>query len=515
MPGLLSETSLADAWCMLDSCMADLPLPFALIDAQFRIIMVSRRWRENYSVEGEVAGRSLEEVFPGMYARYQTHFARVLQGETLSAEGSLVQRRDGSSELIDWTMSPWRKQDGRVGGMVFFSEVVTARHRLDEEIRYLRTLERALSGIATSLIAVPFGGISAAIDEGLGEIGRLSGMDRAYIFEFDSGRTSMSNTYEWCAPGIESMKARLQDVPCTSVPWWMSRILQGRDIVINDLGEMPAEAATEKAMLESQGVRSLVVVPLTARDGQYAFLGLDATVQVRQISEHYVSLLHVAGRIMMNAVLRRNAEEAFQESEARARMLLENAADALFLVAADGRIADVNSNACQQTGYAREEIIGMPIQAIDDSFDFERLREEMRRNPGSVVVTVEGRITRRDGKHYPVETRICRFPGRGVPMAVAVARDISQRKDMEEQQKALIFDLKEALANVKTLSGLLPICSHCKKIRDDKGYWHKVEKYIAGHSSASFTHGLCPDCLERQYGEDEVHGDRDEGTAES
>ena len=100
-------------------------------------------------------------------------------------------------------------------------------------------------------------------------------------------------------------------------------------------------------------------------------------------------------------------------------------------------------------------------------------------------------------------------------MAVAVARDISQRREMEAEQQKLILDLQEALANIKALSGLLPICSRCKKIRDDKGYWHKVEKYIAEHSTASFTHGLCPDCLEQQYGEDDVHGDRDEGTAES
>ncbi len=500
---------------MLESCAKVIPLSFALIDEQFCIIAVSDQWRKSYGVEGAVVGRSLEEVFPGMAARYHGHFQRVLRGEELSGKGNSIQRRDGSPALIDWAMHPWYREDGSIGGLMFYSEIVTERQRLDEEVRYLRTLERAFSGIATSLIAVPIGELSQAITSGLGEIGHLSGMDRAYIFEFDQSCNSMSNTYEWCAPGIEAMQERLQRVPCSAFPWWMAQIREGRDIVISTSDDLPPEAIAEREMLASQGIRSLVVVPLSVREGRCAFLGLDSTKGERNLSEHYVSLLHVAGRIMMNAVLRRDTEEALKESEARARMLLENAADALFLVASDGSIADANTNACQQTGYARDEIIGLPIQEIDDSFDFDHLRQRMKMAPGAAVFTVEGRIRRRDGSQYPVETRVCRFPGRGSPMAVAVARDISQRREMEAEQQKLILDLQEALANIKALSGLLPICSRCKKIRDDKGYWHKVEKYIAEHSTASFTHGLCPDCLEQQYGEDDVHGDRDEGTAES
>jgi hypothetical protein len=57
------------------------------------------------------------------------------------------------------------------------------------------------------------------------------------------------------------------------------------------------------------------------------------------------------------------------------------------------------------------------------------------------------------------------------------------------------------MADVKTLSGLLPICSHCKKIRDDKGYWKKLEAYLHEHSGATFTHSICPECMEKHYGE--------------
>jgi len=69
----------------------------------------------------------------------------------------------------------------------------------------------------------------------------------------------------------------------------------------------------------------------------------------------------------------------------------------------------------------------------------------------------------------------------------------------EAELEALIQELQKALAEVKTLSGLLPICSHCKKIKDDKGYWQQIENYIQERSAAQFTHGICRECAERHY----------------
>jgi hypothetical protein len=73
-------------------------------------------------------------------------------------------------------------------------------------------------------------------------------------------------------------------------------------------------------------------------------------------------------------------------------------------------------------------------------------------------------------------------------------RDITDRKRAEQEREKLIAELQEALGNIKTLSGLIPICANCKKIRDDKGYWQQVEVYVRDHSEARFSHGLCPEC---------------------
>jgi PAS domain S-box-containing protein len=76
---------------------------------------------------------------------------------------------------------------------------------------------------------------------------------------------------------------------------------------------------------------------------------------------------------------------------------------------------------------------------------------------------------------------------------------ITKRKKAEEEREVLINELQQALAEVKALSGLLPICSACKKIRDDKGYWQQIEGYIMAHSDTQFSHGLCPDCAKKLY----------------
>jgi FixJ family two-component response regulator len=74
-----------------------------------------------------------------------------------------------------------------------------------------------------------------------------------------------------------------------------------------------------------------------------------------------------------------------------------------------------------------------------------------------------------------------------------------ERKRAQEEREQLIDRLQEALANIKVLRGMLPICASCKKIRDDSGYWNQIESYIRAHADVEFSHGLCPDCTGRLY----------------
>lgn len=94
----------------------------------------------------------------------------------------------------------------------------------------------------------------------------------------------------------------------------------------------------------------------------------------------------------------------------------------------------------------------------------------------------------------PVRDRRGRIQG-----AVAVNQDITVSKRLEKEREELNRSLEEARANLKVLSGLLPICASCKRIRDDEGIWEQLEQYIHSHSEADFSHGICPDCMRRLY----------------
>lgn len=86
-----------------------------------------------------------------------------------------------------------------------------------------------------------------------------------------------------------------------------------------------------------------------------------------------------------------------------------------------------------------------------------------------------------------------------------------KRKNAEKEREKLSSDLENEISKVKVLSGLLPICASCKKIKNDQGYWDQIEAYISKHSEAEFTHGVCPECTKKLYPEyyDELYGKKD------
>ena len=101
--------------------------------------------------------------------------------------------------------------------------------------------------------------------------------------------------------------------------------------------------------------------------------------------------------------------------------------------------------------------------------------------------------------HFIVTARPFYDSNQEVSGVIESFQDITALKKLEKEKEHLIACLRESLANVKLLSGFLPICASCKKIRDDKGYWNQIEAYLRDHSDAKFSHGLCPDCTRDLY----------------
>jgi PAS domain S-box-containing protein len=198
---------------------------------------------------------------------------------------------------------------------------------------------------------------------------------------------------------------------------------------------------------------------------------------------------------------RQRAEAGLRESEARQSAMFRASPVGISLTHyPDGRLWDANEAFLRLLGLRREEAIGRLTTELEiwaDPGVRQRLVEALGAQ-GSVR-DVETVYRTRSGEPLDVFLTMELTDIRGERYILALAQDITGRKAAERERERLIGELKTALAEVKTLSGLVPICSSCKKVRDDAGYWHQVEVYLHAHSDLEFTHGLCPECVRKLY----------------
>ena len=200
---------------------------------------------------------------------------------------------------------------------------------------------------------------------------------------------------------------------------------------------------------------------------------------------------------------RRRAEKNLRASEKRFQDIALSSADCIWEM-------DQQCNYTFATGRAREILGFYPEELRDYNFlDLLTSQEKVRaldsfmsavsrREPW---VDLEAWLLTKDGRQICLLfNAVPMFDENGALLGYrGVAKEITDRKHAEAERENLIKELQEALKNIKTLRGLLPICASCKKIRDDKGYWNGLETYIHQHTEAEFTHGICPECMQKLY----------------
>ncbi len=230
------------------------------------------------------------------------------------------------------------------------------------------------------------------------------------------------------------------------------------------------------------------------RELEYRAIASDGrTVWLRDI----VNIVRDDGRpvklrgFMLDITTRKKAEESLTlYSEA-----VEAAPDGIQVVDMEGGIIYSNRAVEKIYGFSPKELRGRHVNEMnaDPLFAGEVIIPAIKKNGGWTGELV---VRHKEGRVFPVwlATSLVTDPS-GKPVAmIGVIRDITEKKRAEAEREKLIVELRDALDNIKTLKGLLPMCAWCKKIRDDSGYWQQVELYIQRHSDASFTHGMCPEC---------------------
>ena len=297
------------------------------------------------------------------------------------------------------------------------------------------------------------------------------------------GKLLEANQAALDAAGVVPMAARGR-------PLWQTRWWDG----------LPAQQTDLQAAVAEAAAGNLVRRELEMRGFGNRRLALDFSLKPLTNSEGQVVQLLAEGRDITE---RKQAERELAQRTAYLDALIQNSPLAIVVQDADGLVRMCNPAFEQLFQYRQAEIVGQLLDGLiaPAGKDEEALDLTRRAMRGSQWCTTTER-RRRDGTLVEVELH-------AVPLRVdqeikggyGIYQDITERRRHEAERERLVRELQEALANVKTLRGLLPICASCKNVRDDQGYWSRIETYLRAHSEAEFSHGICPACAKQLYPE--------------
>lgn len=205
-------------------------------------------------------------------------------------------------------------------------------------------------------------------------------------------------------------------------------------------------------------------------------------------------------------VQRKAAETEQKKSLSKLKATLESTADGILVVSTNGKVTTYNNQFAEMWEIPEsvlkfqnndESLLKYVLDQLKNPDDFITKVKELYADPSAesfdTLFFKNGRIFERYSRPQTLDAltigRVWSF------------RDVTEKIQVQEEREALIGKLQKTLDEIKTLRGILPICSSCKKIRDDTGYWNQIESYISHNSSAEFSHGICPECSDKLYGD--------------
>jgi len=401
----------------------------------------------------ELIGRNaFELVHPDDVQKVRNAFAEVIRNpDALLSTDFRFRHKDGSWRVLEATGSN-QLQNAMVAGIVVNSRDITKRIKAEELLR--EAIKRAEDEKAKTEAVI------AAVGDGIS----IQDTNYRILYQNQLAKDMVGNHIgEYCYKAYQC-----EDQVCEGCHLAMS---------FKDGGIHKKEQyrITDEGILHYE----IIASPLRDSTGKVV-AGIEA---VRDITQ------------------RKRMEEKLRESEERFRGIFEDGPLGMLIADPNFKILKVNRAVCEMLGYAEADLTGRSIGEITHAEDMEKstgLSKQLLH--GEVpLFRLEKRYVKKNGEALWVNLTVTAIRGQEgkVLYALGMVENISRRRLAEQERERLVRNLQQALDNAKTLHGLLPMCAWCKKIRNDKGYWQKVEAYVQEHSDASFTHGICPECLNK------------------
>jgi len=312
--------------------------------------------------------------------------------------------------------------------------------RLTQASNYVLRLEELITQVSRRCINLPPSMLDEGLEESLALLGAFSQADRAYVFQLqgDPQHPQLQHTHEWCAQGVSPRMGAMNDLPLDSLPWFARRLL-GRDIIyVKDVALLPEEAAAERVLLGSYGVKTLLTVPISNYSGLYGFMGFHAVRTRRLWSKDVIGLLQLVAECFANAMERRDAQRELARSHERYDQVLADAHDAIWEwdVASDS--VHYSPRFLALVGQSADDLADRPLDWRSRLHPDEReavmaaISDGMRSEVGGKV-ELEHRFQVADGSYRCVVSRIrpVRDEHGELQRVVGVLLDVTQARETE------------------------------------------------------------------------------------
>lgn len=458
------------------------------------------RRRSGILLQGEDI-QDLAERFPGLVPSFKAGLKSVLAVPLFSNDRPVGALQFRSVRGDAYTQQHLRLAE-RVGNQIAGAVANALLHgSLQREARRREVLAEISRIISSSL------DISDVYEPFAQQVRQLIPFDRISINIVDPGKDTFTSAY---TSGIDVPGRQPGNVASLAGSTTLKVVETRKPLLVQ--GEDEQELARKYPALVPNlqaGLRSFLSVPLISKNDIFGVLHLRSTRPNAYTTEDVVLAEQIGTQIagvIASALLYsdlKEAQEKLRQSEENYRHMVEEASDVVYTTSADGNFTYVNPVASRLTGYSEEELLGMHFSSLVVPEWRQRVRRFYLRQAARKAqeTHLEFPILTRSGETRWIDQTVTLFVNSdgNVTGFQGIARDVTQRKRVEQEREQLIHDLQDALAKIKTLSGLLPICANCKKIRDDNGYWNQIEAYIRKHSYADFSHSLCPDCARVLY----------------
>jgi PAS domain S-box-containing protein len=231
-------------------------------------------------------------------------------------------RKDGSTMPVEVSSAGATLEGERT--LISVIRDLTERKEAEAALEHRVALEQLVARISIRFANVRSEELDDCIDVALAEIGTFTHVDRSYLFQYSSDRSTASNTHEWCSAGIAPQKQNLQDFPSDTLKWWNKKIKADESIIVQSVSELPPEALAEKELFQSQEIISLLAVPVKC-GSRLGFLGFDSVRVPKHWVDEDIHLLRMAADIISTALLRVQQEQSMRRSEDRLQMALRAA----------------------------------------------------------------------------------------------------------------------------------------------------------------------------------------------